>query len=650
MPPATPPDTSSSAASTGPDGSAASARPLLITSALPYANGPIHFGHVAGAYLPADIYARYHRLLGTDVVYISGTDEHGVSITVNAEKEGLADADGYRAYTTRWYGEIKGLFDRFGIVFDHFSRTSNTDPHYPLSQEFFLRLLREGYIAPKAEQQHYCTTCDRFLPDRYVEGTCYVCNERAARGDECKKCGSWLEATRIIEPVCVTCGNTPEVRDTMQYELDLSPVSQRELLADRPLFADWLTGLRDRLKPNVRATMYDKMIEGEGMASRPITRDLRWGVPVPATDLDGKPIEGHDGKVLYVWFDAPIGYISATIEWARDLVGEAELWRRYWIAPADAAVGGGAKLVHFIGKDNIPFHCIVFPSMLGWQGAARPDDDFIGPGPGERYVLPDNVPSNEFYNLEGRKFSTSDNWMLDNDRMFETFGVDALRWYLTTSMPETSDTHFTFEGLQATYNAELADTVGNYASRVLKFTRSHLGGTVPEVDSTHELAGDMAESVAAATRAVDAVGAAIDRFEFRKAAAAAVELGRFGNKLFDTREPWKLRKTDMPGCGTALACHLQVLAALSVVLTPFVPAAAARLREMLALPPLDSDRVTYPRGNLPGADEGDRAPGASRWRAETLPAGHVLGEPGILFQKIADEVVEAERATLGARD
>ena len=610
-------------------------RPLLVTSALPYANGPIHFGHIAGAYLPADIFARYQRLRGADVAFICGTDEHGVSITVNAEKEGFRDPAGYRQYTSRWFGEIKALFDRFDIAFDHFSRTSNEDPHYALTQEFFLRLLREGYIAPKAERQHYCTTCDRFLPDRYVEGTCYLCGKAAARGDECKACGSWLEAVKIESPRCVTCHNTPEVRDTMQYELDLSPVSQREKLADRPVFNAWLDGLRPRLKSNVAQTMFAKMIEGEGMASRPITRDLRWGVPVPATDLDGKPVEGHEGKVLYVWFDAPIGYVSATIEWAR-LRGEPDAWRRYWVVPEGQSLDEGPRLIHFIGKDNIPFHCIVFPAMLGWQGAARDGDpEFIGPRAGERWVLPDNIPSNEFYNLEGRKFSTSDRWYLDNERMFERFGVDALRWYLTTSMPETADSQFTFHGLQSAVNSELNDTLGNYASRVLKFTASKLGGTVPEPEPGHELALDAAHVDEACGKALREVAVHLAGYEFRTAAGAVIDLARFGNKLFDSREPWALRKTDEAGCRTALHSHLALLPTLSVLLTPFLPAAAARLRAMLALPALDE----APH---------EAALGHDRWVAEALPPGHVLGEPGLLFTKIPDDVVEEERARLGA--
>jgi methionyl-tRNA synthetase len=607
-------------------------RPLIVTSALPYANGPLHFGHIAGAYLPADLYVRYSRLTGADVLYICGTDEHGVAITVNSEREGRT----YQEYVDHWHDEIRRFFEHFGISFDHFSRTSNQDPHYALSQEFFLRLLREGHIAPKAEKQHYCTTCDRFLPDRYVEGTCYVCQAAAARGDECKACGSWLEAKLILDPRCATCGSTPGLRDTMQYELDLSPLSAPEMLAaseaEAPVgepLADMLWRLARNGKRNVTSGVFGKLlVEGEGLASRPITRDLRWGVPVPATDLDGKPIEEHDGKVLYVWFDAPIGYVSATMEWARDIRGEPDLWRRYWIATE----GHEPRLLHFIGKDNIPFHCVVFPAMLAWQGDARPGDTFIGPGPGERWVLPENVPANEFYNLEGRKFSTSDHWTLDTARMAELFGTDALRWYVTTSMPETADSQFTFAGLQASVNSDLADVLGNYASRVLKFAASYLGGKVPAGRD------GQAEAIAAArATGLAKVAEKIEAFRFREAAEAVVELGRTGNQVFNAQAPWKTRKTDIDACGAAVAVHIQVLATLSVLLTPFVPAAAARLREMLALPGVQAWTLTGLSAPLDASVP------------DELPVGHVLGEPGILFAKIPDDVVEQERAALASR-
>lgn len=613
---------------------APNSRPLMVTSALPYANGPIHFGHVAGAYLPADVYARCQRLRGTDLAFICGTDEHGVSITVKAEAEGKD----YRAYVDHWHGVIRDTLSLFGVSFDHFSRTSNQDPHYPLSQEAFLRLLRKGVVAPHQEQQHFCTSCNRFLPDRYVEGTCYLC-AKPARGDECRGCGAWLEAIKLVDPRCVTCGASPDVRDTVQFELDLSPISSSDpgvlAAAYGQAFADWLPVFRSRLKGNVRAMAFDKLIEGEGLQSRPITRDLPWGVPVPAVDLDGRPVPDHEGKVLYVWFDAPIGYVSATVEWSRAHLGSAEAWRRWWITPSATGTEDGPRLVHFLGKDNIPFHCIVFPAMQAGQAEALADDDFIGPGEGERWVLPENVPANEFYNLEGRKFSTSDNWMLDTQRMFSVFGGDALRWYLCVSMPETADSDFLFDELRNRVNSELADTIGNYASRVLKFNAKQHGGVVPEVDPTHALAADLAAARAACERALAEVTTQLDAFAFRKAAAAVVELARFGNKIFDERAPWQLKKTDETGCRLALHCNLQVLASLSLALTPFVPVAAGRLREMLALPALES-----------GARMGV-APHADVWRVQSLPAGHVLGEPGILFAKIDDEVIAAEKARLG---
>ncbi len=648
-------------------------RPLLVTSALPYANGSIHFGQLVGAYLPADIYVRFQRLRGSDVLFVCGTDEHGVSITVKAEKEGID----YREYVTRWYDDITSVFARFGISFDHFSRTSNQDPHYGLSQEFFLRLLRSGAIAPRTTQQHYCTSCDRFLPDRYVEGTCYLC-QGAARGDECKACGSWLDAVKLIDPVCVTCGNTPEVRDTMQYELDLSPFSnEADRKAKYPLFDRWLRNAFKgaQLKGNVRTTVFDKLlVEGDGLRARPITRDLKWGVPLPELDLDRQPVEGHEGKVLYVWFDAPVGYVSATIEWARDIAGDPKAWRKYWITGASSDYEPalqtedrwpGPRLLHFIGKDNIPFHCVVFPAMLGWQDDAKQGDEFTGPGVGERWVLPENVPANEFYNLEDGKFSTSDNRTLDNDRMLELFGVDALRWYLAVSMPETSDSRFRFGALQNHVNADLNDTLGNYAARVLKFVKSKLDGVVPEpsdvfehqipVSSSDGGAEGETQSVPTVSRVREVCSAFFDEGsqdsptltwqlnhqKFRRATDALLDLGRFGNVWFDAHAPWKSRKLDdLAECRTSLWAHVQILSALAVGMWPFMPGASDRLRSMLGLAPL-TDSIPVPRP-LDTRSE-------NLWRFHELPAGHVLGEPGILFAKIPDEVIEEERARLEAK-
>jgi methionyl-tRNA synthetase len=641
-------------------------RPLLVTSALPYANGPLHFGHIAGAYLPADIFVRYHRLAGSDVVYVCGTDEHGVAITLNAEKEGRS----YQAYVDHWHGEIKALFERFDIRFDHFSRTTHREPHYPLSQEFFLRLLRSGRLVRRDVQQLWSQKTGRFLADRYVRGRCYVCGHDPARGDECPKCGSWLDATKLIAPVsALDPDDALELRTAWQFELDLAPISGDAAglaAAYGEGLVRYLAAMRERLKPNVRAMMFDKLIDGEKLHGRPISRDLPWGVPLPENGLDGRSLGDVSGKVLYVWFDAPIGYISATIEWAAERAAKGaqrtaaagggaaqpDDWRRYWIVPRDAAgaagataAASGARLVHFIGKDNIPFHGIVFPAMLAGQGEAdaggtfpagslAPGRPLFGPRRGEAWVLPENVPANEFYNLEGRKFSTSDRWTLDNARMFELFGADALRWYLAVSMPEIGDSQFTFHALQSTVNADLCDTLGNYCARVLKFTAAQLGGKVPPAPGRGDagaagLSGGTAESLrtthARCEAAVREVGAALAACEFRRATGLVTEFGRWANKLFDEHAPWKTRKSDLALCGRQIHEHLQVVATLSTLLAPFTPAAAARLRAMLALPEA-----------------------GARWDAPVLPAGHALATPGILFAKIEDDVIAAERQRLQA--
>jgi len=577
-------------------------RPLIVTSALPYASGPPHFGHMVGSILPADIYARYHRLLGQDVIFICGTDEHGVAITLGAEQSGVS----YQEFVDRWHAVWSDSCARLDIAFDNFSQTSRRDPHYPLAEEFFLRLLKNGRLVRKEIQQLYSPATGRFLADRYVIGVCYRCGYEEARGDECPSCGSWLDATQLGNPRSrLDPDDTLELRDSWQYELDLRPFAADA--AVRP----WLEGLRSRLKANVVRFVFDKMIEGEGLESRPITRDLPWGVPLPDHDLDGEPLRGVEGKVLYVWFDAPIGYISSTIEWAKR---EGRDWRRYWIRREEEE---GARLVHFLGKDNITFHCIVFPAMHAWQKLDTAREGLLGPGPGEVYVLPENVPANEFFNLEGRKFNKSTGWYIDVDRFLDTYGTDRTRFYLAAAMPETADSDFKWREFKAKTDL-LANVVGNFAVRVLKFVANYFDNRVPPLVGFEEEAAAVREAIEGRTREFSDH---LEHFRFRRALDAFVGLGEAGNLFLDRTAPWKLRKTDLQACGAALHLALQFLPQLSVLAAPFVPGLAGRLREMLGLT--------------------ERAPGPLLPH-EGLCEGHALGEAEVLVEKIPAEQIEAE--------
>jgi methionyl-tRNA synthetase len=581
-------------------------RTILVTSALPNANGAPHFGHLVGAYLPADLFVRYHRLLGSDIAFICGTDEHGVAITLGAEQEKIP----YKEYVDRWHEVWLHSCEKLAIHFDNFSGTSREDPHYPLSQEFFLRLLKNGRLLRKDVKQVFSPKMQRFLADRYVVGECYICGFLEARGDECPKCGSWLETTRLknlrskVDP-----SDKLELRDSWQYELDLAP------FAEDPQVKPWLTAFRDGLKVNVSRFVFEKMIEGEGLESRPITRDLPWGVPVPRTDLDGHDLGDVHDKVLYVWFDAPIGYISSTIEWAREC---GEDWRRFWIRKRGTE---GTRLIHFIGKDNISFHCIVFPAMLAWQTLDDVPEGLFGPGADEEYVLPENVPANEFFNLEGKKFNKTEGWYLDVDPFLDKYGADRTRFYLVAAMPETADSDFLWREFKARTDF-LANVFGNFAVRVLKFVRQHFDGKVPARVGYEKELGRVRACIEART---NAVADHIENYRFRKALDAFMGLAEDGNHLLDETAPWKLRKTDLEACGSALNVALQLLPQLSVLAAPFIPGMAERLRAMLNLPPRE------PGPLLP---------------AESLDEGHALGEVEVLCEKIPDEQIAAEVAAL----
>lgn len=531
----------------------------MVTSALPYANGPSHLGHLAGAYLPADIYVRYLKMKGHDVVYACGTDEHGVPITITAEKLGLTPAE----TVDRFHGVIRKDFQDFGISFSNFSRTT-TPEHRDFAQSVFLDLLRRGYIEPRSMKQLYCSSCERFLPDRYIGGTCPKCGSTGARGDQCESCGTWIEPLELLEPRCSICGNTPKVRETMHWFLML----------DR--FQEWMTEWlesRENWKDNV--LNYCRGWLKDGLRERAITRDLDWGVPVPLPEARG--------KVLYVWFEALLGYISSTREYFREK-GDPEGWKRYWQDPE-------TRLVHFIGKDNIVFHCIIEPAILRGVGG---------------YNLPWNVPANEFLNIQGQKFSTSRGtavWLRD---YLDRFPADPMRYALAVNAPETRDTDFTWDEFRARNN-ELADVLGNFVNRTVSFAAGKLGGRVPEGEPSPEL-------LETAARGATQVGDLIERFRFKLAASAAMDIAREGNRFFDAVQPWKTAKTDPVACRRDLAGCLNLCAALQVIFHPFLPFTSGKIGSMLGT-------------------------GELRWDSASrriLEPGSPLGSPEILFTKLED--------------
>jgi len=560
----------------------------LVTSALPYANGPIHFGHAVGAYIPADVYVRTLRMQGEEVLYVCGTDEHGVAITIGAEAEGKD----YGEYVAHWRETIKGTFDALGIEFDVWSGTSICPQHAETSQQFFRQLDASGFLLKRETEQLYCTNDEMFLADRYVVGTCPSCGHDPARGDECPSCGSWLDPLQMKSPRCKVCGTTPERRSTRHWYLDLPGLRDEHM-------GRWIG--EHEWKSNVRAFVQNLL---EDVPPRAITRDMSWGVPVPK-DMS----EGETGKVLYVWFDAPIGYVSFTKEWAER---EGEDWQRWW-------KGEDTRLVHFIGKDNIPFHCLVFPSMLH--------------GTRDDYVLPWQVPANEFYNLEGGKFTTSGGWYIPLDEAFEKYDPEALRFHLIASMPETADSEFTWQDFQRTVNSSLADVLGNLATRVLKFIGKNAEGRIPPLHPEHaeELDAILLEECGA----VEDPARWVREFRFRKAAEALLANGKVANVFVDRLAPWTLRKEDPAKAESVLNTLCEWIALLARWSHPFMPGKAQQLWEMLGQ-----------EGQVAAAGWPSQ-PEAGSWRS--LEVGRQLGEVSGLFQKITDEQVAEEVSALEER-
>lgn len=546
----------------------------LITSALPYANGPVHIGHLAGVYIPSDIYTRYLRLKGIDVISVCGSDEHGVPITIKARQEGTTP----QAVVDKYHSMIKDSFERFGIAFDIYSRTTSR-VHYQTASEFFRKLYDQGEFIEKTTEQYYDQEVGQFLADRYITGTCPHCSNEKAYGDQCEKCGTSLNATDLINPQSTLSGTKPVLRETKHWFLPLDKY--------QPFLENWILNEHKEWKVNVYGQC--KSWFDQGLQPRAVSRDLDWGVPVP--------VEDAKGKVLYVWFDAPIGYISAT----KELTPE---WEKYWKDP-------GTRMIHFIGKDNIVFHCIVFPAMLKAEGS---------------YNLPDNVPANEFLNLEGDKISTSRNWAVWLHEYLEEFPgkQDVLRYVLTANMPETKDNDFTWKDFQTRNNSELVAILGNFVNRALVLTQKYFEGKMPQA---YELTDYDRETVADIPKIKAAIESNLEEFRFREALKEAMNLARLGNKYLADTEPWKIFKQDPQRVATILNISLQITANLSILLEPFLPFASAKLRRMINL--------ESTRWGLAGG-------------VNVIEPGHALNNPELLFEKLEDDVIDAQVAKLQA--
>ena len=546
----------------------------LITSALPYANGPLHIGHLAGVYVPADIYARYMRLREREVCFVGGSDEHGVPITIKARQLGISPQD----IVDKYHTQIKDSFHKLGISFDVYSRTTSRI-HYKTASEFFRKLYDKGKFIEKETEQYYDPEAKTFLADRYIVGTCPRCGHSEAYGDQCEKCGSTLSPDELINPHSSISGSIPEKRKTKHWYL---PLDQYE-----PWLKEWILENHKEWKPNVYGQC--KSWLDNGLQPRAVSRDLDWGVPVP--------VEGAEGKVLYVWFDAPIGYISNTIELYPDS------WETWWKSE-------DTKMVHFIGKDNIVFHCIVFPSMLKAHGG---------------YILPENVPANEFLNLEGEKISTSRNWAVWLHEYLDEFPdqQDVLRYTLCATTPETKDNDFTWKEFQARNNNELVAILGNFVNRAVVLTHKYFNGVVPQKAEMTAFDAEIAETIPGIQKALEDH---LEHYRFRDSLKEAMNLARLGNKYLADTEPWKVAKTDMERVGTILNISLQICACLTIALEPFLPFTTDKLRQILNIP--------------------EQLPWSAFKDGKLLAAGHVLNEPVLLFRKIEDTEVDTQVAKL----
>jgi methionyl-tRNA synthetase len=551
---------------------------ILITSALPYANGPVHLGQLAGCYLPGDIYYRYQKLKKRDVIHICGTDENGVPITIEAEKAGKTPQE----LVDHYYSNIKGSFERFGIVHDNFSRTS-IPLHHKKAQEFFSRVYDKDYIVTKKIQQYFCPHCKRFLADRYIEGTCPYCGLEEARGDQCEACGRWLDPENLQSPKCKVCGGTPVLKETEHWYFRL------DLLQGR--LEEWIDS-KKQWKNNVKR--FCKGWFNEGLEPRAITRDLSWGVTVPLPEAKG--------KVLYVWFDAPIGYISSTVEWA-EKIGKPDLWKEYWL-------DSNTRLIHFIGKDNIVFHAMVWPAMLMAHGD---------------YVLPSEIPANEFLNLKGAKFSTSRRRAVWLHEALDTFDPDLLRYALSVNLPENKDTDFDWDDFKHKVNNELANILGNFVNRTMSFVKRRFSSKVPGVK---RLSSDDREMVERISRTKQSVEDRVEAFELKKGIKQIMELAKQANRYFDKMKPWEMIKKDPDSCAATINTCMQVVDSLGTLIEPYLPFTSKKITDMLAIEKNDWEKVGVPR----------------------LNDHKQIGELQILFEKVEDAVIKLEKGKLGIKE
>jgi len=592
---------------------------ILVSVAWPYANSLIHVGNITGSYLPADIFARYQRLYGNNVLMVSGTDSHGTPVTVRADADGTTPLEVYSQFHTSFLE----LFQQLGLTYDLYTST-HTENHFKVSQSIFLALDKNGYLYTDKQQQWYSPSQGRFLPDRYIEGTCYICGYANARGDQCDQCGNLLESTSLINPRSKIDGAPPELKETEHFYLDLGKL--------QPAIVDFLRQREDYWRPNVLRQSLGQIL-ADNLHGRAITRDLDWGVPVP--------IEGWDEKRLYVWFEAVIGYLSASIEWSQ-LNGQSQAWHNWWYDPQ-------AESFYFIGKDNIPFHAVIWPGQL--IGAGDWFSKIFEEQEGQPLILPFNVPANEFMNLEGKKISGSRNWAVWGLDFLKRYDPDTLRYYLTANMPESKDTDWDWQDFLNRNNNELVATWGNLANRVLSFAYKHWGGRVP---TPSELRPADSEILRIVETGFQTIGDHINAVNLRAGLIEAMRLAAEVNKYLDQAAPWFEIKTDKAAAGTTIFTALKAIDSLKIMLSPYLPFSSEQLHKYLGYDaPLFGELFTQAVTDNLGEHEVLRynpSAASGSWEASKLSSGQELRQPAPLFRKLDDDIVASERSRLGQPD